>query len=85
MALRLMTRLMMTRPTTRPTIRQPQLPRALNRNHASQLQDLIKKGRTRKTKWTPPGASAQTGHLVLEVNGPRDQGGVRFEPAGGQA
>jgi len=50
---------------------------------AAQLQDLLEKGRTRKTKWTPPGAAAVTGHLILDVNGPRERGGVRFEPLGG--
>jgi DNA topoisomerase-3 len=46
---------------------------------ATQLRELIEKGRTRKGRWTPGNGPPVPGHLVLDVTA---QGGaVRFEPA----
>ncbi|HEY0711605.1 MAG TPA: hypothetical protein VGF45_02960, partial [Polyangia bacterium] len=44
------------------------------------LRDLVRKGKTRKTRW-PRAGSEVAGHLVLDVGAPADRGAVRFEPA----
>ncbi len=48
----------------------------------AQLRDLVEKGKTRKSKWSPRGeASAIAGRLVLDpAAAPNDGGGARFQP-----
>jgi DNA topoisomerase-3 len=43
----------------------------------AQLKDLVERGRTRKSKWTPDGGAPVAGRLVLDVNAER--GAARFE------
>jgi DNA topoisomerase-3 len=47
----------------------------------AQLRDLVTKGKTRKTAWTPPGGRETPGRLVLDLAAPSELGGARFEPA----
>jgi DNA topoisomerase III len=47
----------------------------------AQLRDLVIKGKTRKTAWTPPGGRETPGRLVLDLAAPSEVGGARFEPA----
>jgi DNA topoisomerase III len=47
----------------------------------AQLRDLVMKGKTRKTAWTPAGGQETPGRLVLDVAAPSALGGARFEPA----
>ena len=49
---------------------------------ATQLRDLVEKGKTRKAKWSPPGeSSAIDGRLVLDLAAIPDGGGAaRFQP-----
>ena len=44
----------------------------------SQLRDLIEKGKTRKGKWPGAGSASLSGHVVLDVDAPREQGAARF-------
>ncbi|HEY0710550.1 MAG TPA: DNA topoisomerase [Polyangia bacterium] len=46
----------------------------------SLLRDLVRKGKTRKTRWPRAGVEV-AGHLVLDVAAPATHGAVRFEPA----
>ena len=47
----------------------------------AQLRDLVEKGKTRKSKWSPSGdASAVAGRLVLDLAATPDSGGsARFQ------
>jgi DNA topoisomerase-3 len=47
---------------------------------ATQLRDLIEKGKTRKITWRSVTDGIVAGRLFLDVNGSRDQGGARLQP-----
>jgi len=47
---------------------------------ATQLRDLIEKGKTRRVTWRSATNGVVAGRLFLDVNGSRDQGGARLEP-----
>jgi DNA topoisomerase-3 len=44
----------------------------------SQLRDLVRKGRTRKAKWTGPGKTSETGRLILDLAATHQHGAARF-------
>jgi DNA topoisomerase-3 len=47
----------------------------------AQLRDLVEKGKTRKTRFSPAGAAASAGRLVLDIDAPSTSGAARFQPA----
>jgi len=45
----------------------------------AELRDLVSKGKTRRRKWPRAGGEAVSGHLVLDLEAPREAGAARFQ------